>query len=111
MESVKSNSPVYLYCACRALLFFFLALVLPASILCQVPSSNPPSHALSGTVLDPSSADVAEAQVTLLAANGAIQASTTTDRAGFFFFDDLPHGKYRLRIHAGGFRDGFLDVT
>jgi hypothetical protein len=61
--------------------------------------------------LDPSSAEVAEAQVTLLTSNGSVQASTTTDRVGYFFFDDLPHGKYRLRIHATGFKDGLVDVT
>ena len=111
MKSANSNPPLHQYCAQRAFIFFFLVLVFPASILCQTPPSTAPSHALSGTVLDPSSADVADAQVTLLAANGAVQASTTSDRAGFFFFDEVPHGKYRLRVHASGFRDGFLDVT
>ncbi|HEV2101793.1 MAG TPA: TonB-dependent receptor [Candidatus Acidoferrum sp.] len=111
MKSANSNPPVHPYCAQRAFIIFFLVLVLPASIFCQTSPSTAPSHALSGTVLDPSSADLADAQVTLLAANGAVQASTTTDRTGFFFFDELPHGKYRLRIHASGFRDGFLDVT
>lgn len=111
MKSVKSNPPVHPYFGHRALLFFLVVLILPASIFCQAPPLTAPSHTLSGTILDPSSADVAEAQVTLLAANGAVQASTTTDRTGFFFFDDLPHGKYRLRIHATGFRDSFLDVT
>lgn len=111
MKSVKSNPPLHPYFGHRALLFFLVVLILPASIFCQAPPLTAPSHTLSGTVLDPSSADVADAQVTLLAANGAVQASTTSDRAGFFFFDEVPHGKYRLRVHASGFRDGFLDVT
>ncbi|HXJ15201.1 MAG TPA: carboxypeptidase regulatory-like domain-containing protein [Candidatus Limnocylindrales bacterium] len=92
-------------------LLFFLLPVLPAALFAQTPQPAPPAHTLSGTVLDPSSADVADAQVTLVTANGSVQASTITDRAGYFFFDDLPHGKYRLRIHAAGFKDGLVEVT
>ena len=95
----------------RPLAIFLLLLLLPAALLPQTLQPSPPAHSLSGTVLDPSSADVADAQVTLLTSNGSVQASTTTDRSGYFFFDDLPHGKYRLRIHAAGFKDLLTDVT
>ena len=111
MRSETSNSAVRLHCATHTLLFFLLILALPTALLPQTPQPAPPAHTLSGTVLDPSSAEVAEAQVTLLTSNGSVQASTTTDRVGYFFFDDLPRGKYRLRIHAAGFRDGLVDVT
>ena len=111
MKCVNSNPAVYVDCANRALLFFLLLLVLPAALLSQTPQSATPAHTLSGTVLDPSSAWVVDAQVTLLTSSGSVQASATTDRAGYFFFDDVPHGKYRLRIHAAGFKDGLVDVT
>ena len=111
MKSVNSNPPVHLHCVNRALLFLLFFLLLPTALLSQTPQPSPPAHTLSGTVLDPSSADVADAQVTLLTSSGSVQASTTTDRTGYFFFDDLPHGKYRLRIHAAGFKDGLVDVT
>ena len=111
MESVKSNPLVHSYCAHRALLFFFLVLILPAALPSQTPQPATPTHTLSGTILDPSSADVAGAQITLLTSTGSVQTTTTTDRAGSFFFDDVPNGKYRLRVHATGFKDGFLDVT
>jgi hypothetical protein len=111
MNSVNSIPSLAPSCANRALFFLLLFLLLPAALLPQTPQPAPPTHTLSGTVLDPSSADVADAQVTLVTANGSVQASTTTDRAGYFFFDDLPQGKYRLRIHAVGFKDGLVDVT
>jgi hypothetical protein len=110
MKPVTSNPAVRLLCATHAILFLFL-ISLPSTLLAQTPQPTPPSHTLSGTVLDPSSADVADAQVTLLTSSGSVQASATTDRAGYFFFDDLPHGKYRLSIHAAGFKDGLVDVT
>src|SRR5882724_1020282 len=111
MKSVNSKPAEHFHSATRMVLLFFFLLVLPAALLAQTPQPAPPAHTLSGTVLDPSSADVADAQLTLVTANGSVQASTTTDRAGYFFFDDLPHGKYRLRIHAVGFKDGLVDVT
>jgi Carboxypeptidase regulatory-like domain len=111
MKSLHSNPAVHADCASRALFFFLLCLILPGALFAQAAQPPSPAHILSGTVLDPSSAEVAEAQVTLLTSNGSAQASTITDRAGTFFFDDLPRGKYRLRIHAAGFKDGMVDVT
>ncbi|HEV3419314.1 MAG TPA: carboxypeptidase regulatory-like domain-containing protein [Candidatus Acidoferrum sp.] len=110
MKSAPSNSAVRLLYATRTILFLLL-FSLPAVLLSQTPQTSSPTHTLAGTVLDPSSADVADAQVTLLTSNGSVQASTTTDRTGYFFFGDLPHGKYRLRIHAAGFKDGLVEVT
>jgi len=110
MKSVLSNLAVRLHRATWAIFFLFL-FSLPSELFSQTPQPAPPGHVLSGTVVDPSSAEVAEAQVSLLTSNGSAQATTTTDRAGNFFFDDLPHGKYRLRIHAAGFKDGLVDLT
>jgi len=106
-----SKPLIHVNCANSALSFFLLFLLLPAALRSQTPPPAPPAHTLSGAVLDPSSAEVAGAQVTLLTSNGSVQASTSTDRAGYFFFDDLPRGKYRLRIHAAGFKDSLVDVT
>jgi hypothetical protein len=110
MKSATTNPAVRLRCATLAILFLLLV-GLPASIFSQTPQPGLPVHTLSGTVLDPSSAEVAGAQISLLTSNGAVEASTTSDHAGYFFFDDLRHGKYRLRIHATGFKDGLVDVT
>jgi hypothetical protein len=110
MKSATTNPAVRLRCATRAILLLLLV-SLPAALFSQTPQPAPPAHTLSGTVQDPSSAEVAGAQVSLLDSNGTVQGSTTSDRAGYFFFDDLPHRKYRLRIHAAGFKDGLVDVT
>jgi hypothetical protein len=110
MKSATTNPSVRLRCATRAILFLLLVGP-PAPLVSQAPQPALPAHSLSGTILDPSSAEVADAQVTLLTANGTVQAATTSDRTGYFFFDDLPRGKYRLRIHATGFKDGLVDVT
>ena len=98
-------------CARQALFFFLFCLVLPRAPFAQTPQAAPSGHRLSGTVLDPSTADVADAHVTLLNSKGTVQASTTTDQAGFFFFDNPPPGKYRIRIRAAGFKDTLVDVT
>ncbi len=111
MKRVASNPAVQEPSTNRALLLLLLFTILPTALLAQTQQPTPPAHTLSGTVLDPSSAEVADAQIALLTSNGSVQAATTTDRVGYFFFDDLPHGKYRLRIHAAGFKDGLVDVT
>src|SRR5258708_440257 len=111
MKRVASNPAAQERSTNRALLLLLIFTILPTALLAQTQQPTPPSHTLSGTVLDPSSAEVADAQITLLTSNGSVQASTTTDRVGYFFFDDMPYGKYRLRIHATGFKDGLVDVT
>jgi hypothetical protein len=110
MKSATTNPAARLRCATRAILILLLVSS-PAPLVSQTPQPALPAHSLSGTILDPSSADVADAVITLLTSNGIVQASATTDRSGFFFFDDLPKGKYRLRIHAAGFKDTLVDVT
>jgi Carboxypeptidase regulatory-like domain len=109
MKRVAFNPVVQVRSTNRALLLLLVVAILPAALLSQ--TQKPAPHILSGTVLDPSSANVAEAQLTLLTSNGSVQASTSTDHSGYFFFDDLPRGRYRLRIHAAGFKDGLVEVT
>ena len=110
MNPVSSKSEVHPHRAGHALLLLFL-LALPAAILSQTPQPAPPAHTISGTVLDPSSAALADAQITLVTSTGGVYTSAVTDRSGYFFFDDVPHGKYRLRIHATGFKEGLIDLS
>jgi hypothetical protein len=59
----------------------------------------------AGTVLDPSGAAIAGAQVALLGPSFGRIAQTTTDKTGFFRFEDVAAGNYTLQLHADGFRD------
>jgi len=63
------------------------------------------SHSISGTLLDPSGAAIAKADVTLFGPAADVVAQTTTDGAGAFRLDNIAPGKYTLQFHAEGFRD------
>lgn len=91
------------------LLCVLLLLAFPA--FSQAPAANPPVHSIAGTVLDPSAASVVGAEVTLQSTRGtAVQPTVTTDTTGSFTFDNLPPGKYRLHVHAPGFKDLFVEA-
>jgi hypothetical protein len=67
--------------------------------------------ALSGTLLDPSGAAIANAQVLLLSSDEKQVAQTTTNVSGLFRFDRISPGKYTLDIQAEGFRPTRLNVN
>src|ERR1700730_101063 len=70
-----------------------------------------PALSLAGTLLDPSGAAIAQAQVSLLVAGDKAVARTTTDSAGSFHFDNVAPGSYILEFHAAGFRDARINTT
>jgi hypothetical protein len=86
---------------------FFLV----ATFAFGTPQSTANKHSLSGTVVDPSSSEVTGADVTVLDASGSVVASTTTNNSGLFFFNNLPHGRYHVKVRASGFRDATSDVS
>jgi hypothetical protein len=63
------------------------------------------THSITGVVLDPSGAVIAQAQVMLLSGGAEAVATTTSDALGAFHFDDVAPGKYTLNFRADGFRD------
>lgn len=72
---------------------------------------KPPSpHPLTGTVLDPSSAEIAGAKVELESGKTVV-AATTTNGSGSFSFTSMPVGTYQLVVHSPGFRDFSQDVV
>ena len=74
----------------------------------------PPTAAassLAGTVLDPSGAAIAQAQVSLLASGDRAVAQTTTDSAGSFHFDNVAPGNYILEFNAQGFHEARINTT
>ncbi len=70
-----------------------------------------PASSLAGTVLDPSGAAIAQAQVSLLASGDKAVAQTTTDSAGSFHFDNVAPGNYILEFNAEGFRGARINTT
>jgi hypothetical protein len=61
------------------------------------------SGSLTGTVLDPSGAPVANANVTLSDIDQGVRRATISDRRGRYFFWSLSPGNYSVTIEAEGF--------
>ncbi len=98
-------------------LMVILFLAAPASLAAQgAHSSNAgaeagSTHTIAGTVLDPSGAAIPKAHVALLSNSQELLIETTTDSAGFFHFENVGPGKYKVDLHADGFRDTRLSVS
>jgi hypothetical protein len=82
-----------------------------ASSLSEEQSPSPSAKAVTGTLLDPSGAAIAKAQVSLLASDGRPLAQVTTDNSGAFRFDNIAPGTYTLDFHAEGFRDARVNTS
>jgi hypothetical protein len=92
-----------------------ITLALPVLLFAQTIGPNTPSpspdqaanelnHSVSGILLDPSGAAIANAQVSLLSPDEKPVAQTTTNASGSFRFDRVAPGKYTLDFQAEGFR-------
>ena len=66
--------------------------------------------AVGGELVDPAGASVAEAEVRLAAENGTELKTTRTDVRGFFRFEGLTVGSYRLLVDREGFRTAQVRV-
>lgn len=58
---------------------------------------------LTGTILDPSGAAVAQAEVSLTSAETGAKRAVLSDSGGLYAFAQVTPGKYRLVVKAGGF--------
>src|SRR5271169_147256 len=65
---------------------------------------------ISGTVLDPSGAVVANATVEIHNAVSGYDRSTTTDSKGNFSFPNVPFNPYHMTVTAEGFAQNAQDV-
>ncbi|MCU1303366.1 MAG: hypothetical protein JWQ87_3650 [Candidatus Sulfotelmatobacter sp.] len=63
------------------------------------------ANAISGSVVDPSGAAIANAQVSLVAPDNKPIGAVATDNSGSFHFDGIPPGNYSLDCNAEGFRE------
>src|SRR6267143_7121904 len=82
-----------------------------AATLSEDAPPTAPASSLAGTLLDPSGAAIAQAQVLLLASGDKAVAQTITDSVGSFHFDNFAPGNYILEFHAEGFRDARINTT
>ena len=67
-------------------------------------------RSISGTVLDPSGAAIADAQVILMRSDGQEVARITTDGEGNFRFEKMGPGTYKIEAQAPGFRQTTVDI-
>jgi hypothetical protein len=68
------------------------------------------SASISGTVLDPSGAVVANASVEIHNAVSGFDRTTTTDSNGKFSFPNVPFNPYHMTVTAAGFAQSAQDV-
>ena len=66
---------------------------------------------ISGSLLDPSGAAIAKAQVSLLTSENKSVAQATTDSSGSFHFEQIPPGNYTLDFQAEGFRETRVNLS
>ena len=77
----------------------------------HVPEDQQLSRSVTGSLLDPSGAAIAKAQVSLLASDEKPISQTTTDNAGAFRFDHIAPGNYTLDFQAEGFRETRVNLN
>jgi len=87
--------------------FVFGALLLPGAVFAQA-SGN--SGSLSGTVLDPSQAVVANATVQIHNLVSGYERTSQTDSSGNFSFPNVPYNPYHLSVTTQGFAPFAQDV-
>lgn len=85
----------------------FCALVFPLALRAQTGNSS----TISGTVLDPSGASIANAVVTLHDPVSGYDKSTATDASGRFSFGNVPFNPYHLTVVSIGFASYAQDVN
>jgi hypothetical protein len=77
---------------------------------CAYAQSGGNSASISGTVVDPSDAVVANATVEIHNPVSAFERSTTTDSSGRFSFPNVPFNPYHLSVTVSGFAPYTQDV-
>jgi hypothetical protein len=88
----------------RARTLFGLALILAASFSVAGPAAAQSTSSFQGTVLDPQSAPVVDAKITIVSAETGIATTATTDVNGGFLFPTLTAGRYRVTVEKTGFK-------
>src|SRR6185312_2778448 len=83
---------------------FLLAAACLALLWCIPSVGQVLKGSISGTVTDPQGAVVSGAQVKATNAETGTTLTTTSDSAGFFRFNLIPAGEYKVEVSAQGFK-------
>ena len=83
----------------------------PATAASEQQSDEEGSGGISGTVIDPSGANISGAVVSLTRAGQSASQEKVTDEGGQFFFVNIPPGPFELTVTAGGFATQFFSGT
>ena len=81
-----------------AVLFSYAKFSIAASSIAQVSKFD-----LSGTILDESSAQLADVNLTIVNAESGLTRTVRTNLSGHYVFAELPGGNYNLEISSPGF--------
>ena len=87
-----------------------VAVAVASSVGAANAQSGGTSSGISGTVLDPSGAVVANATVEIHNAVSGFDRTTTTDSKGNFSFPNVPFNPYHMTVMAAGFAQTAQDV-
>ena len=83
----------------------------PSAGAATLPEDQQLSRSVTGSLLDPSGAAIAKAQVSLLISDDKPVSQTTTDNSGAFRFDHIAPGTYTLDFQAEGFRETRVNLN
>jgi len=87
-----------------------LAVILAATVGASA-EQRPAAQAVTGVVIDVTGAVLPNAQVVLITPPNAIVRTTASDATGTFRFDDVPQGRYEVRVSFEGFQPTTARVT
>ncbi len=73
-------------------------------VITHVELAISPSGEVEGTILSPNGTEQPGVELELLDANGKVVAATISEFDGFFLFERVPYGRYRLRVAADAAR-------
>jgi len=95
----------------KSLVRFAFALILVSSVFSHLYAQSGAAATLSGTVTDPSGAELPGAEVTLTFIQSGAQRTAIADAEGSFLFLELTTGDYRVTIESPGFAANTQEVT